>query len=142
MNPLMSILESISITEKVTSFVRGVKFQTGQGPAFPLNQLVDDMLIETCGQAPAGLRRKNSNALENYRFMHWCPVCEAMNNVRHWLLRGQEQCSDLCPSTSPKHRRHDTSNHRILAFFRKVMAGVISPCMHSTHDRKIQGTTH
>ena len=35
----------------------------------------------------------------------------------------------------PKHRRHDTSNHPILAFFRKVMAGVIRPCMHSTHDR-------
>ena len=42
----------------------------------------------------------------------------------------------------PKHRRHDTSNHPILAFFRKVMAGVISPCMHSTHDRNIEGTTH
>ena len=42
----------------------------------------------------------------------------------------------------PKHRRHDTSNHPILAFFRKVMAGVISPCMHSTHDRNIEGTTN
>ena len=41
----MPILESIGLTEKVASLVCGIQFQTCQGQAFPLNQLVDDVSV-------------------------------------------------------------------------------------------------